>query len=66
MLAGWAIYGHMPDDWSLTGICLIALSGAASAWLTVRETCITIKIIATNSLLARTFGHFGLKSPSAI
>lgn len=38
MLAGWAIYGHMPDDWSLTGICLIALSGAASAWLTVRET----------------------------
>ena len=38
MLAGWAVYGHMPDAWSLTGMGLIALSGAASAWLTVRET----------------------------
>lgn len=37
MLAGWAVYGHMPDRWSLLGICLIAASGAASAWLTVRE-----------------------------
>lgn len=38
MLAGWAVYGHMPDGWSLTGMALIAASGAASAWLTVRET----------------------------
>lgn len=38
MLAGWAVYGHVPDRWSLLGICLIAASGAASAWLTVRET----------------------------
>lgn len=37
MLAGWAVYGHMPDRWSLLGIALIALSGAASTWLTVRE-----------------------------
>lgn len=38
MLAGWAVYGHMPDGWALLGIALIATSGAASAWLTVRET----------------------------
>lgn len=38
MLAGWAVYGHIPDRWSLLGICLIAASGAASTWLTVRET----------------------------
>lgn len=38
MLAGWAVYGHMPDGWSLVGMGLIAASGAASAWLTVRET----------------------------
>lgn len=35
--AGWAVYGHMPDRWSLLGIYLIAASSAASAWLTVRE-----------------------------
>lgn len=38
MLAGWAVYGHVPDGWSLAGMGLIAASGAASAWLTVRET----------------------------
>lgn len=38
MLAGWAVYGHVPDGWSLTGMGLIAASGVASAWLTVRET----------------------------
>ena len=38
MLAGWAVYGHMPDGWSLVGMGLIAASGAASALLTVRET----------------------------
>ncbi|AVP56311.1 DMT family transporter [Pulveribacter suum] len=38
MLAGWAVYGHLPDRWSLAGMALIAASGAASAWLTVRET----------------------------
>lgn len=38
MLAGWAVYGQLPDGWSLAGMGLIAASGAASAWLTVRET----------------------------
>lgn len=38
MLAGWWMYGHVPDGWSLAGMAAIAGSGAASAWLTVRET----------------------------
>ncbi len=37
MLGGWLIFSHLPDTWSLTGIALIALSGAAGAWLTLRE-----------------------------
>ncbi|WCM87862.1 DMT family transporter [Acidovorax sp. NCPPB 3576] len=38
MLAGWLLFRHVPDAWSLAGIAAIVLSGAASAWLTVRET----------------------------
>ena len=38
MLAGWLVYRHVPDAWSMAGIAAIVLSGAASAWLTVRET----------------------------
>ena len=38
MLAGWLVYRHVPDAWSMAGIAAIVLSGAASAWLTVHET----------------------------
>ncbi len=38
MLAGWLVYRHVPDPWAMAGIAAIVLSGAASAWLTVRET----------------------------
>ncbi|MFY3386720.1 DMT family transporter [Paracidovorax sp. MALMAid1276] len=38
MLGGWLVYRHVPDAWSMAGIAAIVLSGAASAWLTVRET----------------------------
>jgi len=38
MLGGWLVFGHMPDGIALLGMALIAASGAASAWLTVRET----------------------------
>jgi drug/metabolite transporter (DMT)-like permease len=37
MLGGWVVFSHVPDRWSLTGIALIALCGAAGAWLTIRE-----------------------------
>jgi len=37
MLGGWLVFTHVPDGWSLFGMGLIALCGAAGAWLTVHE-----------------------------
>ncbi len=37
MLGGWIAFSHVPDGWSLAGMSLIALCGAAGAWLAVRE-----------------------------
>ncbi|GEM_PF-6706171 len=36
MLGGWLVFSHVPDQWSLLGISLIAVCGAAGAWLAVR------------------------------
>ena len=43
MLGGWLAFSHVPDDWALLGIALVALCGAAGAWLTVRESRIMIE-----------------------
>jgi drug/metabolite transporter (DMT)-like permease len=37
MLGGWLVFSHVPDGPSLFGMGLIAVCGAAGAWLTVRE-----------------------------
>lgn len=37
MLGGWIAFSHVPDNWSMAGMGLIALCGAAGAWLAVRE-----------------------------
>jgi drug/metabolite transporter (DMT)-like permease len=37
MLGGWLVFSHVPDGWALTGMLMIAVCGAAGAWLTVRE-----------------------------
>ncbi len=37
MVCGWLVFGHMPDGWSFLGMGMIALCGAAGAWLTVVE-----------------------------
>ena len=37
MLGGWLLFGQVPDGVSLIGIAMIAVCGAAGAWLTVRE-----------------------------
>ena len=37
MLGGWLMFAQVPDATSLVGIGLIAVCGAAGAWLTVRE-----------------------------
>jgi drug/metabolite transporter (DMT)-like permease len=36
-VGGWLMFSHVPDAWSLIGIGMIALCGAAGAWLAVRE-----------------------------
>jgi drug/metabolite transporter (DMT)-like permease len=37
MLGGFIVFSHVPDTLSLAGIVMIAVCGAAGAWLTVRE-----------------------------
>ena len=37
MLGGLLVFSHVPDHLSLVGIGMIAICGAAGAWLTVRE-----------------------------
>lgn len=36
-LAGWLALGAVPDAWGWTGMAVIAVCGAASAWLNVRD-----------------------------
>lgn len=36
-LAGWLVFAHVPDRWSLAGIALIAACGVTGTWLTARE-----------------------------
>lgn len=43
MLAGWLVFDHVPDGWSLTGMALIAFCGAASAWLAVLESRVRLE-----------------------
>ncbi|MEO8021871.1 DMT family transporter [Polaromonas sp.] len=37
MIGGWIAFSHVPDRWSLVGMVMIAICGAAGAWLTARE-----------------------------
>lgn len=43
MLGGWLVFHHVPDRWSTLGIVLVAICGAAGAWLTVRESRINVQ-----------------------
>jgi drug/metabolite transporter (DMT)-like permease len=43
MLTGWFMFSHVPDLTSLMGMALIAVCGAAGAWLTVRERRVPIE-----------------------
>lgn len=37
MLGGWLVFSHVPDQFSMLGMVMIAVCGAAGAWLAVRE-----------------------------
>lgn len=43
MLGGWLMFSHVPDVVSLVGMAMIAVCGAAGAWLTVRERRVPIE-----------------------
>ena len=43
MLGGWVMFSHIPDHVSLAGMAMIAVCGAAGAWLTVRERRVPIE-----------------------
>ncbi|MDM0011546.1 DMT family transporter [Variovorax sp. J22P168] len=43
MLGGWIMFSYVPDRISLIGMALIAVCGAAGAWLTVRERRVPIE-----------------------
>ena len=43
MFGGWLVFSHMPDQWSLVGMGMIAVCGAAGAWLAVRESRVPIE-----------------------
>ena len=44
MLGGWLVFSHIPDRMSLLGMGMIAVCGAAGAWLAVRESRILIQV----------------------
>ncbi|WP_411885752.1 DMT family transporter [Polaromonas sp. YR568] len=43
MLGGWIAFSHVPDQWSMLGIVMIAICGAAGAWLAVRQSRVAIE-----------------------
>ena len=43
MLGGWLAFSHVPDHLSLLGMVMIAVCGAAGAWLAVRESRVIIQ-----------------------
>jgi drug/metabolite transporter (DMT)-like permease len=45
MMAGWLVFSHVPDEWSMLGIAMIAVCGAGGAWLTVRESRLALEPI---------------------
>ena len=36
-LIAWLVFGHLPDAWAWLGMTIIAVCGAATAWLNVRS-----------------------------
>lgn len=39
-IAGWLVFGYLPDAWGWVGMALIAACGATGAWLNVRATAV--------------------------
>ena len=46
MLGGWIVFAHVPDGWSTVGMVMIAICGAAGAWVAVRESRSPVRVDA--------------------
>ena len=44
VLGGWVVFQHIPDQWTLLGMGLVALCGAVGAWLTLRESRVKLEL----------------------
>jgi len=44
VLGGWVVFNHIPDQWTLAGMGLVALCGALGAWLTLRESRVPVEL----------------------
>lgn len=44
VVGGWVVFSHIPDQWTLTGMGLVALCGALGAWLTLRESRVKLEL----------------------
>jgi drug/metabolite transporter (DMT)-like permease len=48
-LAGWVAFGAVPDGWGWIGMAVIAVCGAASAWLNVRDAALKLRPVTAVS-----------------
>jgi drug/metabolite transporter (DMT)-like permease len=44
VIGGWVVFSHIPDQWTLAGMALVALCGALGAWLTLRESRVKLEL----------------------
>ena len=44
VIGGWVVFNHIPDQWTLIGMGLVALCGALGAWLTLRESRVKLEL----------------------
>ena len=47
MLGGWLAFSHVPDRLSLVGMAMVAVCGAAGAWLAMRESRLVRQAVET-------------------
>ena len=47
MFGGWLVFAHVPDLWALVGMVMIAVCGAAGAWLAMRESRVAMQPAAS-------------------
>lgn len=47
MLGGWIAFAHVPDNYSFVGMLMIAVCGAAGAWLAMRQPKRMVELVKT-------------------